>query len=304
MKTTLKLNRTLVAAFLSVTFFISCSKENSETQDLSPEDETQALQFSTEASAEADIVFNSIFDDVMGANDEVGMAGLGIFGSMSPTEPGETNRVTSCFTVTINRTPNTTFPLEIVLDFGTGCLGRDGITRSGKMKTTYTNRMLMPGAKATTVFENYKMNDISISGKHEITNTSTATVFQYNVVVENGRLSKPNGNYIEWNSNKTISQVSGLGTPFIPLDDIYQVTGMSNGKTKRADVVVAWKNEITQPLVKKFSCRWVVEGRISTVRENSRINTPWVAVLDFGNGSCDNKATVSINGSVYEISLL
>lgn len=304
MKTTLKLNRTLVAAFLSVAFFISCSKENSQTQDLSAEDETQTLQYSTEASAEADIIFNNIFDDVMGANDEVGMAGLGIFGSMTPALPGETNRVTACFTVTINRTPNTTFPLEIILDFGTGCLGRDGITRSGKMKTTYSNRMLMPGAKATTVFENYKMNDISISGTHVITNTSTATVFQYNVLVENGRLSKPNGNYIEWNSNKTISQVAGLGTPFIPLDDIYQVTGMSNGKTKRGDVVVAWKNEIAQPLVKKFSCRWVVQGQISTVRENSRVNTPWVAVLDFGSGNCDNKASVSINGTVYEISLL
>ena len=304
MKTTQKLNRLLVAVIVSATLFISCSKENSETQDLSAEDETQALQYSTEASAEADIIFNSIFDDVMGANDEVGMAGLGIFGSMAPTESGQTNRVTACFTVTINRTPNTTFPLEIILDFGTGCQGRDGITRSGKMKTTYTNRMLMPGAKATTVFENFKMNDISISGTHAITNTSTATVFQYNVVVENARLSKPNGNYIEWNSNKTISQISGLGTPFIPLDDIYQVTGMSNGKTKRGDVLVAWKNEITHPLVKKFSCRWVVEGRISTVRENSRTNTPWVAVLDFGNGTCDNKATISINGSVYEISLL
>ena len=293
-----------VVLFFTAISFVSCNKETSSNNSLSAEEESQAAEFSTESDAEAEIIFNGIFDDVLGVNDEVGMAGLGIFGQVSPADPGGLARVTACFTVSVKRLDiSQIFPVQVVIDFGSGCQGKDGRFRYGKIITTYSNRMTIPGAKATTTFDGFKIGDLSISGIHIITNTSTANSRQYKVVIEDARLTKPNGNYSEWISHKTFTQVEGLGTPNFPLDDIFKIEGSASGKVKRNDVIVAWQNEIVEPLIKKFACRWIVKGQVKTGQLNSSANSSWVALLNYGAGDCDNNATISINGVLHEISL-
>jgi len=291
--------------FFSLLIFTSCQKENSQNADL----ENQASEVSSESEAEAEIVFNSIFDDVMGVNDDVGLAGTGIFGRRVPGDPSGSTQYqrgdsTHCFTVTITHPTNAPFPKHIVIDFGTGCLGRDGHIRKGKIIIDYTNRLVVPGAKATTTFDRFYIDDMKVEGTHIIENTSTVNVNrQFTVKVIDGKLSKPNGNFIEWNSNKVITQIDGLATPLIPLDDVFKIEGSSNGHAKRGNILVAWQSTITVPLIKRFNCRWIVEGRIRTVRANNSTNSPWIAVLDFGNGTCDNQATITINGVTHQITL-
>ncbi|MDP9230811.1 MAG: hypothetical protein M3O67_09100, partial [Bacteroidota bacterium] len=183
-----------------------------------------------------------------------------------------------------------------------GCLGRDGHTRYGKIITTYTNRLIVPGASATTEFDGYKIDDISVQGKHVITNTGTTATRQFTVDVE-GKLSKPNGNYTEWVSHKTITQIDGLVSSLFPLDDIFKIEGSAYGKVKRENVIVAWRNEIIEPLIKRFNCRWIVKGKVRIARENLSTSSQWAGILDFGNGNCDDRATITINSVVHEISL-
>jgi hypothetical protein len=59
-----------------------------------------------------------------------------------------------------------------------------------------------------------------------------------------------------------------------------------------------WSHIISKPLVKEFTCRWIVQGEVSIKKDN----TP-VAVLDYGTGICDNLATISMNGQLREITL-
>ncbi len=255
------------------------------------------------------MVFNSVFDDAMGASDEVGMAGTGVFArtGIGNTEGGVgTERPTACFTVTvIHPTPNP-FPVRVIIDFGTaGCPGPGGHIRRGKIITDYTNRLLVPGAVAETTFDSFYIDNIHVEGFHRIENTSTPgmppTNRQFKVKVTNAKLSKPNGNFTEWNSLKTIDQVEGLSTPFHPLDDVFKITGSSIGRTKRGNLLVNWESTITEPLFKRFTCRWIVKGRVRTVRPNA--SNPWVAILDFGNGTCDNQAVIIINGVPHNITL-
>jgi hypothetical protein len=261
------------------------------------------------------MVFNEVFDDVMGVNDDVGMSGTGIFGRSNNSDPNGISTVARpdtirCFTVTITHTSNTIFPVHIVIDFGTtGCLGKDGHIRKGKIITDYTNRLLYPGASATTTFDGFYVDDIHVEGTHVITNTSTTITGtnnynrQFTVDVTDARLSKSNGNFTQWNSHKVITQLEGLSTPLFPFDDIFRIEGSSNGSAKRENLLVAWGSEITVPLIKRFNCRWIVEGKIRTVRVNNSASNPWTAVLDFGSGNCDNQATITINGVPYQISL-
>lgn len=289
----------IFACFIFV--LVSCKKEKSEITDRQQEESTIV---SSEADAEADAIFNRVFDDVMGANDDVGLSGTGVFYGRTDT----LTPVPHCFTVNIQHPNNTPFPVVITIDFGVGgCIGPDGRVRRGIIRTEYTARLLNPGAMATTTFDGFYIDSIKVEGICKITNiiaTNTTPISRnFKVEVIDAKLSKPSGNYIMWNSTKFINQVEGLATPFQPWDDIFKIEGDSRGKVLKGSLLIAWESKINEPLVKKFICRWIVKGKIRTVRQNSATNTPWAAGLDFGNGDCDDQAILTINGISHQITL-
>ncbi|HYM94291.1 MAG TPA: hypothetical protein VET23_09145 [Chitinophagaceae bacterium] len=304
MKISYTLTQLVTAAFFFTIITLgSCSKENS--QGSSQQDENASLT-SSESDAEAEMVFNEVFDDAIGVNNDVGMAGTGIFGrGVNPGLYGRLDSLPSCVTVTITHTNYPSiFPVKVVIDFGTqGCTCLDGHTRKGKIINVYSGRLIVPGAGSTTTFDNFYIDTIKVEGDYSITNTSTSNARQFTVNVSNAKLSKPSGNYTQWESHKTITQIDGLGTPDYPRDDVFGITGSSQGRAVRGNLLVAWQSNITNSLIKKFACRWIVQGKISTVRTTSSNTAASIAVLDFGNGDCDNKATVTVNGHIYQITL-
>jgi hypothetical protein len=285
--------------FISLVFLfglfmlVSCKRENSQT--LTEEQQQQEASIaSSEADAEAEIAFNDVFDDAMGVNDEVGIEGVGTL-----------NRLTPCYTITVTRlNPPAAFPVKIVIDFGpSGCRGLDGHFRKGKIITEYTNRLLIAGASATTTFDGFYVDSIKVEGSHKIANTSSSnTIRQYTVDVTNAKLTKPSGNYVEWRNHKVITQSEGLLT-VASTDDIFKIEGSAGGKVKKGALLVAWESNIIEPLLKKYSCRWIAKGKIRTVRANTTANSPWIATLDFGTGNCDNQAIITINGVSHQITL-
>ncbi len=287
------------ALFVSFIFF-SCSKETSSTNTDAQEQEL--AQASTEASGEAENIFSETFDDVMGVNNDVGMEGSGVFYG----RPDTLNPALRCFTVTITHPNNTPFPVRVVIDFGnTGCPGPDGHIRRGKIISEYTDRLLNPGAMAVTTFDGFYIDSVKVEGTHKITNTSQPPniVRRYRIEVIDGKLTKPSGNYIEWNSSRSVLQIDGMATP-TPRDDVYKIyDGTATGKLRRGNLLVRWESTITEPLIRRVSCRWIVKGVIKTVRANLPANSHWVSFLNFGNGDCDNQATLTVNGHTFQITL-
>jgi len=282
-----------ILSFFFSLMIVSCSKENSRsgTED---EQEVTASKISSESDGQAELIFNGFFDDAMGVSDEVGMFGTGVFG-----------RVNACPTVTvIHLNPPAIFPIKVILDFGNaGCTGNDGHLRSGKIITEYTARLIYPGAIATTSFDGFYIDSVHVEGTHKITNTSNGTTNrQFAIEVRDARLTRPNGDYTKWKSDKVITQFEGLITADFH-DDIFSVTGSAEGQVKKGNLLVGWSSSVTEPLIKRFTCRWIVKGRIRTIRINSMPTSPWVAVLDFGNGTCDNQAIITINGVAHQITL-
>ncbi|MGB8193857.1 MAG: hypothetical protein WCF67_18130 [Chitinophagaceae bacterium] len=302
------LKATSLAAILLLAFLViipSCKKEKSE---LTQEEAEQFGQATAESDAEAEATYDDVFDNVMGVNAEVGIGGTGIFGQRN-TQYGDeiisgangTDTVPPCVTITITRlNPPAAFPVRVVMDFGSGCTGRDGRLRKGKIITVYTGRLVAPGSVAETTFDGYYVNGVHVEGVHRIQNKSTSQQWIFEVTVRNGKLTRPNGNYSQWNSTKTITQIEGSGTPLFPLDDIFSIKGESGGTVKRDSLLFQWSARTLpdNPLIKRFTCRWIVKGKIAIRRTNSD-----VAVIDYGAGLCDNKATITINGVVHEITL-
>ncbi len=290
---------------LGILSLSSCQKENSQ-YGTDEQQEMEASKTSAESSAEAENIFSGIFDDVLGANNEVGLEGTGVFwGRTDSLAP-----VLRCFTVTVTRlNPPAPFPVRVVVDFGTtGCLGPDGHIRRGKIITVYTGRLIHVGSVAETSFENFFVDSIRVEGVHRIENTTPPAMVllngrRFDIDVTNGKLTKPNGNFIKWDSHRVLTQIDGMGTPLDPRDDAFKIEGQANGTVRRGALLVAWHSVTVEPLVRRFSCRWIVRGRIRTVRLNLATTSPWVAILDFGNGVCDNQATLTINGTTHIITL-
>ncbi|HUR10964.1 MAG TPA: hypothetical protein VM012_06330 [Flavitalea sp.] len=298
------LTRLMQGSLIICLLFSGCTKEDS---DHNREEDKQAfIEVSTEADIESQGIFDNVFNDVIGVNDEVGLGGTGIFGGANHNSlQGELINTRSrtdsnqCFTVTITRlVTGSPFPVKVVVDFGNGCTGKDGKNRKGKVITEYSNRLIVPGAIATTHFDGYSVDEVKVEGILKISNRSTQDKRIFHVIVTNGKLTHPNGNFSLWNSEKTITQVEGLGTPFFPMDDVFEITGGANGSVKNGDRYFQWSTLITEPLTKKFNCRWIVSGQLSL-----RKNDAPVTVVNFGQGACDNKAFITVNGQTIEFTL-
>ncbi len=292
MKKNLLLQLFAIASLLTFSV-VACQKEKSTTLDPVEQYEMNVSKLSSEADTEAEIIYDGIFDDAMGVNDEVGTGGMGIFG-----------RLNACPTVTITR-PNAPapFPVRVVLDFGTGCVARDGHYRKGKIIHVYTNRLIIPNAVVETAFDGFYFDSIKVEGTMRIKNTTELTVGpRYQINVTNGKLTKPNGNFISWNSEKVRTQLEGVLTP-TPIDDAFKITGAARGQVKRDTTLVGWNATIVEPLVRRNNCRWIVQGTVRTARENATTGTRFVGLINYGTGTCDNAATVTINGVTYNITL-
>jgi hypothetical protein len=309
MKTTRLLTSILTVSLVTIFALYGCKKEKSE---LSPQEEEQIAIASSESDAESENIFNDAFDDVLGANNEVGMEGTGIFGrtTLDGGRGMQVDSVPACVTVTVIHLNTTSiFPVKIIVDFGTGCQGRDGRIRSGKIITIYNGRLTVPGSTSSTTFENYHVDSVWVQGTLLIKNTSTPPtagaipVHQFTFDVINAKLTRPNGNFTEWTSHRVVTQVEGMLTPTTPLDDVYVITGNGHGSVHRGTFVCQWESNIFEPLRKRFTCRWITKGKIKVMRRNIASTSPWVAILDYGAGTCDNNAVLTVNGVAHPILL-
>lgn len=267
----------------------ACKKD----QDIPPTEEEQKefASVSAESDATAEAVFNSVFDNVIGINSEVGIGGTGIFSIIGSNDTGQ------CYSITITPVNTVTrFPIQVVLDFGTGCTGRDGRIRRGKTITEYSNRLTETGATAVTRFEDYMVNSIKVEGEHVVANKSTNTRPALEIKVA-ARLSQSNGDFFEWNSERFISRIDGRVTA-LAFDDSFLVTGSASGFVKKGNKLSQWATVISEPLLKKFTCRWIMEGTV-VIKKGERL----AATIDYGPGQCDNRASFTVLGDVREITL-
>lgn len=306
MKRLLLLTQLTCIAFAATIVVTGCKKESSDT--LSAQEDQQAATYTAESEVDAEIAFDDVYDNVVGVNTDVGFGGVGIFGRFASSAAGRVGNVDSlpsCVTVTIIPQQTNTFPKTIVLDFGSGCFSH-GHLRSGKIKTVYTGPLREAGNSATTTFDNFKIDSVQVEGTHKVTNTTNSTAGsnqrQFKVEVTGAKLTHPNGDYSEWTSTRTQTQVEGNGT-VSSTDDVLNVQGSAHGRVKHGNLIVIWNSEITEPLIKKYSCRWISKGKIRTMREGLPSNTPWVGFLDYGTGACDNQATLTVNGNTQQITL-
>jgi hypothetical protein len=178
------------------------------------------------------------------------------------------------------------YPKTLTLDFGSGCTSADGILRSGKLIYLFSANLLSPGATASVTFNQYVVNGYGILGTYSITNNSSNLGISISTQVTNGIITYPSKTNYHYSGNRSYVMTAGSTTPYNISDDVYSVTGNSSFSDSYGSSLVC---NITTPLVKPVICHYVTSGVISFIYDNSVNGT-----VDFGDGTCDNQATLKI----------
>lgn len=267
----------LIGTLMLAVLVTSCSKE----EDIQTEDTTIARE---DAFAESE------FEKVTDMADEA----YGMMTNQLKSEDWNRIILSPCATITLD---TTVMPRVLTIDFGdTNCLCLDGRYRRGQILVTFNGRYRHPGTVITTGFNEYYVNDHKIEGSKVVSNmgpNQQGNIY-FTIEVVGVIYKANNGGVVSWNSSREREWIQGFNTG-TPWDDIYLITGTADGILESG---MTWEREIINPLRHELACRFIVSGTVE-IRPEGRP----VRILDYGNGDCDNIATVIVNGVTYTIYL-
>jgi hypothetical protein len=267
----------LTAATISLSFMASCRKDDSTkiTSDTDDEATTYADRFQEAEGVSSDV-------DVM--SDEAIETGSVSFRNGSASQ---NNYLLSCATITNDSATQTT-----TIDFGTGCTGPHGHTRSGQIIIHHNGLNYFDvGYQRIVTFNNYYIDSKHVEGTRTITNIGLNPAGHYNwtIVADSMRITKPNGNYHQWNSARNREMIAGDTVLFDPAGIVYSITGSLSGVNSNGVTCTA---SITSALIKPGSCFFRIVSGIIVITPSNRPQL----TIDYGNGNCDDIATVTRNG--------
>ncbi|MCB0395502.1 MAG: hypothetical protein KDD36_02535 [Flavobacteriales bacterium] len=199
-----------------------------------------------------------------------------------------------CATITHD---TTTTPRSLVVDFGTvNCLCNDGRNRRGKIRVSYNGMYRDPGSTHSITPEDYYVNDYKIEGLKSVTNMgyNSSNHLYYNITVD-GTVTAPDGKSATWKSDRVREWVEGESTLINWLDDVYLITGTASGTGANGN---GYNAAVKTPLRVELSCRWITSGSFELTPDGKDPITG-----DYGNGNCDNQATVVFRGKTYNVTL-
>lgn len=266
-------------ALLSFAVFLSsCQKDETNTP-------------SDTAIAEDDSFAEGIFDNVSAMADEAYE-----LGNSNSRESDSDKRIIlgDCVTITLD---TSVMPRVLTIDFGEeNCLCLDRKYRRGKIIITFNGRYRQEGTVITHGFEDYYVNDHNVAGSKVVTNMGANDEGNVYFTIEvDGVITLANDlGTLSWTASKEREWIQGFDTGN-RWDDIYHITGTANGVRLNG---ATWEREIMSPLRVELACRFIVSGTVE-IRPQERP----IRLLDYGNGDCDNVATVTINGEIYTIYL-
>jgi hypothetical protein len=267
----------VLVAIGGLLFLGSCS----ENDDSTPPAEVNFSAENTARAAQTDNIIESTFDIMEN----------GYVENSGSRAPGQASLFPECTLITVQ--PNGDGG-TITLDFGDSCELRNGAVVSGKVLLEYG-----PIENATRTIE-YVYQDFTYNS-HGVTGGGTILRELSN---KNGNpQSTVSGSIVVAFANSTVTATRtgvrvaewtvGVDTGTWA-DNVYEITGnwntqLSNGFER--------SGEVTEALIRKLSCPWLVSGALQVEQENL------TAVIDFGEGECDAQATITINGQPYPIIL-
>ncbi|WP_316634290.1 hypothetical protein [uncultured Flavobacterium sp.] len=277
-----------IGTLVALSFFVSCNSDEKTNGGTTAAISNNEIITTSKIDASIEDVTN-IAEDQFNAQQNITAKPSGPVKSFLP----------SCATITTILTNNT---WTKTIDFGVdGCTLENGNVVKGKMVISFSNDFSSSTQTISYTFDGFYHNGKKLQGSKSIVRTikttnllvtahpvSTATI-DMTITFDDGGVYTRKGSL-------TKEMVAGYDTWFDWEDNVFLVTGSGSTTFPNGDTLSA---EITTPLEFDASCRkpFAVKGVVSITKNGA------VAVVDFGDGSCDTLAKVTKDGVTEEIDL-
>jgi hypothetical protein len=263
----------LLLAGATTLVFFGCKKEESDT-------ETQ--------SAVDNSICEGEFMRIMPTVNSIAITESGVKRLGAPSNGNTTSATCPMITVT---NPNQFPGATLTIDYGTGCVdSTDGKTRRGSISAVFSDSWDSVGCVITISLNNFYVNNIHYEGTVKLTRNS---LYSFTTDVLNGKCTTTSW-VIDWASTRTVSQTAGMSTTN-PSDDVFSISGNANGVNRNG---LAYTVNITQDLIKAQNCAHISKGVLELTPSGKATRT-----VDFGDGTCDNQATLTINGNTFTFTM-
>lgn len=272
----MKFAKIFISLILLSIVFTACEKAEDANEVVS----TKAVEEETVA----DILWNTIDADVDYVSDLMYTKG---FKSVTDT----------CPMIIVEHPDSTYFPRTVTIDFGEGCETFHGRMKKGKIIISISSPMHLEGSVRTVNLVDYYINEHHIEGTKTFSNKgfNDSGHMNWDVVLTGGKITFPDGTIATREMNHNRELIAGIDTPRYWWDDEWHIHGTASGVNING---VQYTNTISTPVYIKAVCRFPVSGTVEM--ELTDIGT---VILDYGDGECDNEATLTIGDRVKTIIL-
>ena len=316
MKTILSLAMAILFAAGCITFS-SCRKKE-EKPDPEPEPDTEQTTATDNNLAE------SFVSDIGSIGSQVSDEG-----TLATYRPSGTSEVAGPLPVAPCATISGFGTQIITVDFGTtGCVGQDGRTRTGKLIYNFSAsspstsvRYRNPGFSMNVTSQNYVVDGYQVNiANHTVWNTTPASIpsgvmpgtnLTWSVSANVSIIKPNNAGTISWTCNRTKELVNtndttcyrGQSIHIVWSKAIVKINGSSSGVNAKGENYTA----VATNVVRDFNCapdpsrphrHPFISGTISYTP-----GTRPTRLINFGSGTCDLLATLTINNNTHNINL-
>lgn len=197
-----------------------------------------------------------------------------------------------CPDVAIDENGDDVYPKTITLDYGDSTLLRNGKILSGIIIIEISAPRDSANYTRTVTYDGFGIDSLVVNG------LSTVTVDKLDEMLRQVKseftITLADGSFVSRSSERTWQWIEGFETEDDPSDDVIEIAGFVNAEFN-GDI---YTKEIITPLKRIADCRFIVEGIVTIT-----LNEELLCSIDYGDGTCDEVATVTKDGETYEIDL-
>jgi len=193
------------------------------------------------------------------------------------------------------------YPHTKTIDYGAGFTDSKGVTKSGKVIITYYDAATDAEGRYTfTTYDNYYVDGIHIEGSIQINKVKNGTGQYVYLHTIHKTVSDATGDVKDYNANATWTVINWQGGK----NNAYSITVHTAGKETYNGIEAnnfRTDGDDAKPIIKPLQCKRVQGGLTAQIHLAKGKVKDLSEYLDYGNGECDDIATLSVNGGPAQV---
>jgi len=200
-----------------------------------------------------------------------------------------------CPEISVQTGSESFYPIIVTVDFQDGCKGKRDHDISGLVYIELSALWITEGATHSVTFEGFEIDGVQVSGTQNMTYDGVNNGVYSFTITSDLTFAWSDGYWINRKMTKTRSYIAGFDTPLDATDNIIQISGSVTDLTSDGETYTI---TTTTPLTANLDCSYFTSGILQVNQANELAFN-----LDYGDGTCDNKATISKGDYSQDITL-